>query len=207
MKRLILCLALVCLPAMSAAQSGLSDKSLAQLQEIADQIAGLETGPIPAVLVAALIAAEERTHLTRPPATSKLTRQVASMHLGSMQSLKRRAAELALADYLGARMTPARIAEVYASRVYFGRNCYGYQNAVQGLARTTVERADDAVWLALAALPRSPSFYLRDRAALKDRVSGIVHDMQAAGLVDATQAERLKELPLASVDTGPGCSS
>jgi membrane peptidoglycan carboxypeptidase len=124
-----------------------------------------------------------------------------------MPLFQRNSSEQALAEYLGERMSAREIAEAYAAMVYFGRNCYGYQSAVQGLARTTAERADDATWLALAALPRSPSFYLRDRSALKDRVSGIIADMQSAGLVDGAEAERLKSLPLASVDIGPGCSS
>jgi membrane peptidoglycan carboxypeptidase len=207
MMRLTVFLLVVLLPVSAAAQSGLSEKSLTRLQGIADQIAAAEPGAVPKILVAAIIAAEASDHLRREPAASRLTLQLAGMHLGSMSSLQREAAEGALAGYLGERMTATEIAEAYASMVYFGRNCYGYRNAVQGLARSTAERADDATWLALAALPRSPSFYLRDRSALKDRVSRIIADMQVAGLVDGARAERLKSLPLASVDTGPGCSS
>lgn len=207
MKRLVAAALLAVLPLSAMAQSGLSKKSLAQLEQIADEIAAIDPGQVPNTLTAALIAAEEPEHLRRAPATSRLTLQLADMHLGAMPTLQRVAAKEALATDLGKRMTPTEIVEVYAALVYFGRNCYGYRAAVQGLARSTADRADDAIWLALAALPRSPSFYLRDRAALRDRVRRIVSDMQGVGLVDAQGAERLKTLPLASVDTGAGCSS
>lgn len=195
------------LPLAAAAQERLSDKALNQLRVTADQIAAIEPGRVPDILLRAIIAAEQRDHLSRAAANSRVTRQLASMHLGAMPSLRREAAEDALSAFLGERMSPADIARVYASVVYFGRNCYGYRNAVQGLARRTADRADETVWLALAALPRSPSFYLRDRSALRARVSRIIADMRAAGLVDSAEAERLDSLPLADVDIGPGCSS
>lgn len=207
MRRMIRLLMILCLPGAAAAQSDLSEKALAQLRGIADRIAAVEAGEVPEVLIAAIIAAEQRDHLRRAPADSGLTRQLARMHLGSMPLFQRNASELALGVYLGERMSAREIAETYAAMVYFGRNCYGYQDAVRGLVRTTPERADDATWLALAALPRSPSFYLSDRAALDDRVSAIISDMEGSGLVDGAEAARLKMLPLASVDTGPGCSS
>lgn len=207
MTRLILTVLLLILPVAAAAQSELSQKALSQLEQVADEIAAIDPGQVPEVLIAALIAAEEPDHLRRAATTSGLTRKLADLHLGAMPTLRRTAAKQALATYLGDRMTPAEIVRTYAALVYFGRNCYGYRSAVQGLARSTVERADDAVWLALAALPRSPSFYLRDRAALRDRVREIVSGMQSAGLVDSRRAEKLRTLPLASVDTGVGCSS
>lgn len=207
MRRLFLTVCLFLLPMGSAAQSELSEKTLQQLDQIADQIALIDPGPVPEILIAALIAAEEPQHLRRAPATSRLTLQLADMHLGAMPTLKRTAAKEALATGLGNRMNPTEIVRTYAALIYFGRNCYGYRSAVQGLARSTVQRADDAVWLALAALPRSPSFYLTDRAALRDRVRSIIDAMADARLVDADQAEKLKSLPLASVDTGAGCSS
>ena len=162
---------------------------------------------MPELLLKALIAAEDPAHLKRSLETSNLTKQLARMHLGAMRTLERQAAETALASYLAERMSPTEVARAYAALVYYGRNCFGYRDAAIGLARKTPERAEDAIWLALAALPRSPSFYLRDRAALRDRVATLVSAMENAGLVDAEEAKRLDSLPLASVDVGVGCSS
>ena len=77
---------------------------------------------------------------------------------------------------------------------------------MRGLARQHPARADDEVWLALAALPRSPSWYLSDRSALKARVALIVDELETSKLVSKAEAGRLRGLPLASVDTGGGCS-
>jgi membrane peptidoglycan carboxypeptidase len=162
---------------------------------------------VPELLLKALIAAEDPAHLKRSPETSNLTKQLARLHLGAMPTLQRQAAETALATFMAENMTPTEIARAYAALVYYGRNCFGYRDAAIGLARKTPERAEDGIWLALAALPRSPSFYLRDRAALRDRVETLLSAMKSAGLIDAEDARRLESLPLASVDVGEGCSS
>jgi membrane peptidoglycan carboxypeptidase len=198
----------VCLIALPAwAQTRLSDKALEQLRATATEVAAVETGQVPELLLKALIAAEDPAHLKRSPETSNLTKQLARLHLGAMPTLQRQAAENALATFLAERLSPSDIARAYAALVYYGRNCFGYRDAAIGLARKTPERAEDAIWLALAALPRSPSFYLRDRAALRDRVETLVTGMKNAGLIDAEEAKRLDSLPLASVDVGVGCSS
>ena len=201
----VLALSVSTLPAV--AQSRLSEKALGQLRATAAEIGAIEPGTVPEMLLKALIAAEDPAHLRRSPESSNLTKQLARLHLGAMPSLQRQEAETALATYLSESMSPTDIARAYAALVYFGRNCYGYREAAGGLARQSPEKADDTVWLALAALPRSPSFYLRDRAALRDRVATLLVAMQKAGLIDPEEAQRLENLPLASVDTGPGCSS
>lgn len=198
-------LGLTALPA--AAQSRLSEKALDQLRATASEVAAVETGQVPELLLKALIAAEDPAHLKRSPETSNLTKQLARLHLGAMPTLQRQAAETALAAFLAENMTPTEIARAYAALVYYGRNCFGYRDAAIGLARKSPDRAEDEIWLALAALPRSPSFYLRDRAALRDRVGTLVTRMKNAGLLSAEDARRLESLPLASVDVGEGCSS
>ena len=208
MIRMLAALFAVCLIALPAwAQTRLSDKALEQLRATATEVAAVETGQVPELLLKALIAAEDPAHLKRSPETSNLTKQLARLHLGAMPTLQRQAAENALATFLAERLSPSDIARAYAALVYYGRNCFGYRDAAIGLARKTPERAEDAIWLALAALPRSPSFYLRDRAALRDRVETLVTGMKNAGLIDAEEAKRLDSLPLASVDVGVGCSS
>ena len=208
MIRMLAALFAVCLIALPAwAQTRLSDKALEQLRATATEVAAVETGQVPELLLKALIAAEDPAHMKRSPETSNLTKQLARLHLGAMPTLQRQAAENALATFLAERLSPSDIARTYAALVYYGRNCFGYRDAAIGLARKTPERAEDAIWLALAALPRSPSFYLRDRAALRDRVETLVTGMKNAGLIDAEEAKRLDSLPLASVDVGVGCSS
>ena len=208
MRRTVLA-GLLCIFALPlAAQSDrLSDKARAELAAVAAAVAARDPGPVPEILVLATIAASQSDHLERDPSESRLTRQLARMHLGAMPTLQRKDHETALANLLGERLEARRIAEIYAATVYYGRNCHGYSDAVRGLARLTPDRAGEAVWLALAALPRSPTLYLGNRVALKDRVALIVAAMEDAGLVGAAEAERLDALPLAHVDAGIGCSS
>ena len=123
-----------------------------------------------------------------------------------MPTLERRAAETALAKFLSERLTPSDIVRIYAATVYYGRNCYGYSDASAGLAAEWHTQAGDDVWLALAALPRSPSWYLRDRTALAGRVDSIISEMFDAGLVDKKTTERLESLPKANLHAGKGCS-
>lgn len=201
MRRFVVVFALLVWPVAVVAQSGaLAEKRLVELQRLADRIALIDTRDVPEMLIKATLAAND-TGGDRP-----LAEQVAGMNLGPMRTLERKAAVSALAIYLEERMSPRSIAGIYAATVYYGRNCYGYVDAVRGLARKTPKRAGDAVWLGLAALPRSPSLYLRDRSALKARVAAIVNALEAQNLVGSRAAGRLRELRMANIDSGKGCS-
>ena len=184
----------------------LSERTTAELRSAAAQIALIEPGPVPDLLLRAIIAAEQPDHLDRSPENSGLTRRLARLHLGAMPTLERRAAETALAKFIGERLTASDIVRIYAASVYYGRNCYGYRDASAGLAAEWHTQAGDDVWLALAALPRSPSWYLRDRTALAGRVDTIISEMFEAGLITQETAERLESLPKANLHAGKGCS-
>lgn len=198
--------ALLCVSPMASAQQ-ISKKKLAELENIADRIALIEAGPVPDILIFATIAATQADHLTRDSATSELTGQLAGQYLAPSSTLQRKAERKALSAQIAERMAPLDIARTFAATVYYGRNCYGFDAAIRGLARKRVSQAKDNDWLALAALPRSPSFYLRDRSALRERVRGLITDMRIAGLVTAKQANRLEDLPLSNLDNGQGCAS
>lgn len=184
----------------TAQSADLPEKRLVELERLAERIALIETGDVPEMLVLASMAFAEL------PGERPVVEQVAGLHLGAMRTLERKASVKALRGFLENRLSPEGIARIYAATVFYGRNCFGYEDAVRGLARRTPASAGDAVWLALAALPRSPSFYLGDRSALRARVAMIVDEMEASRLVGKAEAERLRDLPLANVDTGNGCS-
>lgn len=203
-------IALACLVALPAAaqQQTLPESRMQELRQIVDEIAAIETGPVPDLLLRATIAATEPDHLSRTPTRSALTRQLANMRLerlGALRTLERETHQTALATLLGERLSAGKIAAVYTVTVYYGRNCHGYADAARGLARQDPADADDSVWLALAALPRSPTWYLRDRVALKDRIADIIDRMEDANLVSEDTAERLENLPTANLDAGNGC--
>ncbi|NNE86579.1 MAG: hypothetical protein HKN27_00760, partial [Silicimonas sp.] len=122
-------------------------------------------------------------------------------------SMERKAFTVALTTMLGERLSPGRIAALYAAKAYYGRNCYGHVDAVFGLTRKTPQTADDAVWLALAALPRSPSLYLRNRSALRIRVKTIIDEMHSSNSITEQTAQRLENLPIANLSVGKGCSN
>ena len=202
-----LLIALLTLALSGPALAQLSERTTSELRNVANRIALIEPVPVPDLLLKAIIAAEQPDHLDRRPENSGLTRQLARLHLGAMPTLERRAAEAALAKFIGERLSPGDIVRIYAATVYFGRNCYGYRDASAGLAAEWHTEAGDDVWLALAALPRSPSWYLRDRTALAGRVDTIISEMFDAGLVDQKTAERLESLPKANLHAGKGCSN
>lgn len=199
-------IALLTLTFSNPALAQLSERTTTELRNAADRIALIEPGPVPDLLFKAIIAAEQPDHLNRSPENSRLTRQLARLHLGAMPTLERRAAETALAKFIGERLSPGDIVRVYAATVYYGRNCYGYRDTSAGLAAEWHTQAGDDVWLALAALPRSPSWYLRDRTALAGRVDFIISEMFDAGLIEKKTAERLESLPKANLHAGKGCS-
>ena len=205
MTRVMIFVAALIWGGMAGAQSGLTEKESTQLRQIADRIALIEPGEVPDLLVRALIAAEDPEHLNRAAPLSRMTLQVARTYLPAMQTLKRKASEVMLATYLGERLTPVELARVYAATVYYGRNCFGYEAAAPGLARVSPKGAPDEVWMALAALPRSPTWYLRDRVALRERVGLVIDEMLDANLIGKDSAERLRDLPIANLSVGKGC--
>ena len=205
MMRLVL-IALAALAIPASAQNRLSEQTHQSLRAAADQIAAIVPGRVPELLVKAIMAAEQPDHLERAPAKSSLTQQLARMHLGAMPTLEQKSAEAALATYIGERMTPRDIVRTYAATVYFGRNCFGFADASSGLARKWYSEAEAEIWLALAALPRAPSWYLRDRTALATRVDDIFSEMLDAGLIEEREAQRLERLPIANLHAGKGCS-
>lgn len=209
MKFVVMAAAWLLAAPVHAQVDALSDAALGILTKAADETAAIEVPPVPKMLLLATIAATDPKHLDRAAHQSQLTLQLARLHLvgTSATTFERKAFETALAELLGARLTPRQIAEVYAATVYYGRNCYGFVDAAGGLARTSPSRATDGVWLGLAALPRSPTLYLGSRVALKARVADIIEVLRVAGLVNEAEAERLSALPLANIDSGNGCSS
>lgn len=202
MRGLIFLFLLFALPLPVVAQvADLSKKRMAELDLVADQILAIETGRVPEALTLALLA------LNSLEGARPLSEQVAGMNIGAMRSLERKATVTVLSRLLEERATQRELAAIYAATVFFGRNCYGFDAAVRGLARQRPERAGDDVWLALAALPRSPSLYLRDRSVLKARVDKIIDEMEEQELVTPGVADRLRDLKLANVDSGKGCSN
>lgn len=198
-RTLILCLLMA---GTASAQTRLSDKMLTELEKTADRIALTRSGEVPGILLQGALA------LSGAPNEPRIAEQLASLNLDeAMRTLERRTALGVLTGMIEARMSPEDIARAYLATVYFGRNCFGYRDAAVGLARMRPERADDAIWLALLALPRSPSLYLGDRSALKARVELIIARMRDTGQIDDAGADRLKALRLANVDSGKGCKS
>lgn len=202
MRCLILFAFLIALPGISVAQvAERFENRMEELGVLADRIVGVETGRVPEALTLAILA-HNSLDSERP-----ISEQLAGMNLGAMRMLERRTTVMHLSRLLEERASERELAGVYAATVFYGRNCYGYADAVRGLARQRIESAGDDVWLALAALPRSPSLYLRDRSALKARVDLTIDQMEAQNMVTSEVAERLRDLKLANVDSGRGCSS
>lgn len=184
----------------AAQTADMTASRLAELGVLAERILAVETGSVPEALTRAMLAQETIR------GDAPLSEQVAGMNLGAMRSLERKSAVMVLSRLLEERASPRRIAKIYAATVYYGRNCYGHENAVRGLARQRPDSAGDDVWLALAALPRSPSLYLRDRSALRARVDRIIDAMEAGNLIDEEVAATLRGQKLANVDSGRGCT-
>ena len=125
---------------------------------------------------------------------STLTQQLAkNVFLTPERSFKRKVQELLLAFWLEAHFTKQDIIALYLNRVYFGSGAYGVQSAAETYFNRPVQNLTKIEAAMLAGLLKAPSRYAptRDPAAAAMRTRTVIAAMQAAGFIDAQEAQDL----------------
>jgi penicillin-binding protein 1A len=125
---------------------------------------------------------------------STLTQQLAkNVFLTPERSFKRKVQELLLAFWLEAYFTKQDIIALYLNRVYFGSGAYGVQSAAETYFNRPVQNLTKIEAAMLAGLLKAPSRYAptRDPAAAAMRTRTVIAAMQAAGFMDAQEAQNL----------------
>ena len=98
------------------------------------------------------------------------------------------------------------ILRAYVGRACFGRGRLGAEAAARGYFATELSRATEAQILALAPLQASPQSLENAPETHRTRVALVPTRRVNAGLIDATEADRLAALPPAQARPDLRCS-
>ena len=130
---------------------------------------------------------------------STITQQlVKNLLLTSDQSVKRKAAEAALALLVEARCSKDEILEMYLNQIYFGQGAYGIQTAAKTYFNKDVNELTLTQCAMLAGLPKSPNYYspFNNLNEAKKRKNVVLDQMVKYGYVSAAEAEDAKNQDL-----------
>lgn len=168
---------------------------------------------VPPVLIAALIATEDRHFYSHRgldavgilraayrnvragkivEGGSTLTQQLAKvLFLTPERSFTRKLKEMALALKIEQQYTKQEILALYLNQIYFGNGAYGVESAAQAYFGKTARELTLAESALLAGLPRSPRYYSPFRApeSARSRRAHVLRRMVATGIIAPAQAE------------------
>lgn len=191
---------------LSVQAHGSTDDVLKTAREEVDQLIADGVPEVPPFLVLATIAAEDPDHLDKPPIKSQLTRMVAKSTIKTTKrALEQRADVFARSALLGERLSPEEVARVYIGRVFYGKGCFGHEQALAGLFGSTPATASEMTLVTLAALPRRPLWYREEPDLLAARVAEILAAMEAWGMIGEDQPRALRNAPIPDITKARGC--
>ncbi|AKS46442.1 Transglycosylase [Octadecabacter temperatus] len=146
----------------------------------------------PEELLQSVVMAEDRNYYSSFFGTSTITLQVAKQFsVPTQRTVASRAIELCLALKLADEFTQDEILTMWLQSRYFGRRCYGVENASEQLFGVTVENAQMSDFITLAALAKSPVRGHQDRAHLAQYFALAVENGVIAGLLSEDVADAL----------------
>ena len=175
---------------------------------------------IPAVLVSAVVAAEDATFYKNPgldfrgiarafvenigrgraaQGGSTITQQVVKrLLLTPDRTMARKFKELILAYRLTNRLTKNEIMEIYLNQIYYGHGRYGCEEASQYFFGKSVRKIDEGEAALLAGLPQSPERLspLKHPEAAKTRQRYVLGRMAELGLIEQKKADELAKRPI-----------
>jgi penicillin-binding protein 1A len=175
---------------------------------------------IPAVLVSAVVAAEDTTFYQNPgldfrgilrafienvvrgraaQGGSTITQQVVKrLLLTPERTMARKFKELILAYKLTNSLTKNEIMEIYLNQIYYGHGRYGCEEAAQYFFGKSVRKIDESEAALLAGLPQSPERLspLKHPEAAKTRQRYVLGRMAELGLLKQDKAEQLAKQPI-----------
>jgi len=175
---------------------------------------------IPAMLVSAVVAAEDATFYQNPgldfrgivrafienvvrgraaQGGSTITQQVVKrLLLTPERTMARKFKELILAYKLTNSLTKNEIMEIYLNQIYYGHGRYGCEEAAQYFFGKSVRKIDESEAALLAGLPQSPERLspLKHPEAAKTRQRYVLGRMAELGLLKQERAEQLAKQPI-----------
>ncbi len=130
---------------------------------------------------------------------STITQQVAkNILIGNEYSITRKLKEMVLARRIEGVLNKQQILELYLNEIPLGRQSFGVEAAAQAYFGKSVGELSLAENAFLAALPRGPEIYGREKYADRaiERRNWVLDQMVKNGAVSAAEAAQAKALPL-----------
>ena len=130
---------------------------------------------------------------------STITQQVAkNILIGNEYSITRKLKEMVLARRIEGVLSKEQILELYLNEIPLGRQSFGVEAAAQAYFGKSVADLTLAENAFLAALPRGPEIYGRDKYAARalERRNWVLDQMVSNGAVTASAAAQAKAQPL-----------
>lgn len=146
----------------------------------------------PKELLHSVVMAEDRNYYSTFFGTSTITLQVAKQFSDPTQrTVASRAIGLCRALKLADEFSQDEILTMWLQSRYFGRRCYGVENASERLLGVAVENAQMSDFITLATLAKSPVRGHQDRAHLAQYFALAVENGVIAGLLSEDVADAL----------------
>ncbi len=130
---------------------------------------------------------------------STITQQVAkNILIGNEYSVTRKLKEMVLARRIEGVLTKQQILELYLNEIPLGRQSFGVEAAAQAYFGKSVGELTLAQNAFLAALPRGPEIYGREKYADRalERRNWVIDQMVRNGVVSEAEAAQAKSQPL-----------
>ncbi|NCU10863.1 MAG: penicillin-binding protein, partial [Sphingomonadaceae bacterium] len=130
---------------------------------------------------------------------STITQQVAkNILIGNEYSVTRKLKEMVLARRIEGVLTKEQILELYLNEIPLGRQSFGVEAAAQAYFGKSVGDLSLSQYAFLAALPRGPEIYGREKYAARalERRNWVLDQMVRNGAVSAAEAAAAKAEPL-----------
>ncbi len=130
---------------------------------------------------------------------STITQQVAkNILIGNEYSITRKLKEMVLARRIEGVLSKEQILELYLNEIPLGRQSFGVEAAAQAYFGKSVSELSLAECAFLAALPRGPEIYGREKYADRalERRNWVLDQMVKNGAVSAAEAAQAKAQPL-----------
>ena len=186
----------------------------------------LEYEEFPPLIIAAFIAAEDRTFFRhggidypgllggvvdyvrkagsdeRARGGSTITQQVAkNLLLTNEYSVTRKIKEAFLARRIEKVLTKQQILELYLNQIFLGRNAYGVQSAARAYFDKDIDQLTLPEAAYLAVLPKAPANYSPERFPQRaiERRRYVLNEMARNGFITAEQAAAAANTPLGTV--------
>ncbi|TAE75972.1 MAG: penicillin-binding protein [Verrucomicrobia bacterium] len=117
------------------------------------------------------------------------------------KSIQRKLLEIALTLRLESRYSKDEILAHYLNRIYFGAGCHGIEQAARTYFGKPTSKLNEAESSLLVGIIRGPHIFspFRNLDAAKAQQSEVLARMKTMGLLDDSEVQRIKKIPISLV--------